>query len=295
MASPLSLCHTQTLNFPSALLKRRQINSEYTIHHIQSIRNARFGFENRVSHSHATRKIIFSDAGEQQIPPNLLLSIPKVRIPCRYGDPGCNLSPCASPAADLTYLFKIPARRSVAGARPLAVRMLFAQAHWGTARDYGATGKQLSEADFNLFFPQTVPTSLLFACFFFALPCFFGFSLPFFCVSLLFWLFLAAFLLFLAFFLLFLAFFACFSFAFPCFFGFFLLPFCFSFRFLLAFLLLFLAFFFFCAEACKWPSLPSQLGIWGEKHPFWAQRLVSCPNHFLGGGEYCWKRKASPG
>lgn len=157
---------------------------------------------------------------------------------------GCSLSPCPG-CCCLQYLFKIPAP----GAWPALV---FAQAHWGPAGDSGAMAKLLSEPHSNLFFffffspSQTAPTSFAFCLLFY----FFAFL----CFSLL-----------------------C-PHAFPSLF------FCFAFPPPFAFSLFFKFFFFpFNVEACKQPGLLSQLGIRGEKPPFWAHWPGFLP-FFLGLG-----------
>lgn len=163
---------------------------------------------------------------ESQIPPNPPFSILQRQIPCWDGGPA---SPPAPGCCCFLYLFKIPAP----GAWPApAAPMVFAQAHWGPARDCGAMGKLLCEPDSNLFFFPKLHQRAAFCLLFFLLLSLLFLALPP-------HLSLALF---------------CFPSAFSCF----------------SFPLLFHYFWFILnVEVCKQPGLLSQLGIRGEKRPFW--------------------------
>lgn len=186
--------------------------------------------------------LFFTRAGETDSPKSTSQHPPDAdSLPGR----GSSLSPCPSPAAGFPYLFKTPARRSVASAgRSDAV----CTSPLGASEGLWGDGKAALRGCFQPLFPKLHQR----ACFLLA------FSPPF---------------------LPFLAFPCSPPSPFPCFFC------CFAFPPLflaLLFFCLFCLFFFFnSVEACKQPGLLSQLGIRGEKRPFWAQRLVFFPQ-FVG-------------
>lgn len=186
------------------ITKKPQINSElpYTIHSLPLPLKTNFTLPALCGKSY------FSRVRAKQIPPNPPLSILQTQIPCRDGGPASPPAP-RLPLVSLIYLKPQPGGAWPAPAAP----MLFAQAHWGPARDCGAMGKLLCEAASSLFFPNCT-NELAFCLLFLHLS-----SLSLLFLALPPHLFLAFFvvLLFLPFFLL------CFSFAFFVWFFFFLI------------------------------------------------------------------------
>lgn len=85
------------------------------------------------------------------------------------GDTGAG-SPCehgfTSPCRQWCWVIYLKSRPQGAWPEPRLSRLtLFAQDHWGTARDYGEVSQR---SWFQAFFHQTAPTSLLFKDFFFS-------------------------------------------------------------------------------------------------------------------------------
>lgn len=217
------------------------------MYYIQSICNAHFGFENRVSSSLCyPENHICRHEGATDPPKSASRhSQNAVSLPVR----GPRVQRLSLPLTRrrLNGFISNPSSEE-RGQSPAARRSdAVCTSPLGDSEGLWGDGKAARRSFFNLFFPKV----LRWACFFCGF--FFFHSL------------LLAFFAFLAFF-----------FAFPCFFC--LLFYCFS----LLFCCLSLLFLF--AEACKWPGLFYQLGIWGEKRPFLGTKAGFFPKScFLGG------------